>query len=161
MCFVCHRHLDGWEEGDDPVAEHLKHAPECGWAINASIAETFKNGGQVTDDPMSEQLAQARADTFGEFWPYEGKKGWKCKVGKMVAAGWCYDPSPEYDDGVTCSYCSLSLDGWERNDDPLYVFILANFESDLTREIAWNTSDVLQTVSSLNWLKNGPQPEPK
>ncbi|QDS67909.1 hypothetical protein FKW77_008425 [Venturia effusa] len=118
MCFVCQRQLDGWEAGDDPVAEHLKHSPNCGWAIHASITETFKNGGKVTDDPMSEQFAQARLDTFGDLWPYEQKKGWKCKVAKMVAAGWCYDPSPEYNDGVTCSYCSLSLDGWEKNDDP-------------------------------------------
>jgi len=36
----------------------------------------------------------------------------------MVAAGWTYDPSPEYDDGVTCMYCNLSLDGWEPKDDP-------------------------------------------
>lgn len=124
MCFVCQRQLDGWEQGDNPIAEHLKHAPRCGWAIHASITETFKNGGQVTDDPMCEQLAQARQDTFGEHWPYEQKKGWKCKIKRMVAAGWCYDPSPEYDDGVSCSYCSLSLDGWERNDDPLYVLVL-------------------------------------
>lgn len=121
MCFVCHRQLDGWEAGDNPIAEHLTHAPDCGWAIHASITETFKNGGQVTDDPMSEQFAQARQDTFGDYWPYEQKKGWKCKVAKMVAAGWCYDPSPDYNDGVSCSYCSLSLDGWEKNDDPLYV----------------------------------------
>jgi hypothetical protein len=37
---------------------------------------------------------------------------------QMVAAGWTYDPSPEYDDGVTCMYCNLSLDGWEPKDDP-------------------------------------------
>ncbi|TID16541.1 hypothetical protein E6O75_ATG11659 [Venturia nashicola] len=118
MCFVCQRQLDGWEAGDDPIAEHLKHAPDCGWAIHASITETFIKGGQVTEDPMSEQFAQARQDTFGDYWPYEQKKGWKCKVAKMVAAGWCYDPSPDYNDGVSCSYCSLSLDGWEKNDDP-------------------------------------------
>ncbi|KAE9992468.1 hypothetical protein Vi05172_g9667 [Venturia inaequalis] len=118
MCFVCQRQLDGWEAGDDPIAEHLKHAPDCGWAIHASITETFKNGGQVTEDPMSEQFVQARLDTFGDYWPYEQKKGWKCKVAKMVTAGWCYDPSPECNDGVSCSYCSLSLDGWEKNDDP-------------------------------------------
>lgn len=38
---------------------------------------------------------------------------------KMVEAGWCYDPSPEFDDGVTCFYCNLSLDGWEPKDNPL------------------------------------------
>lgn len=38
---------------------------------------------------------------------------------QMVDAGWCYDPSPEADDGVTCFYCNLSLDGWEPKDNPL------------------------------------------
>src|SRR4051812_24165150 len=37
----------------------------------------------------------------------------------MIAAGWCYDPSPEYHDGVTCPYCNLSLDAWDAGDDPM------------------------------------------
>lgn len=37
----------------------------------------------------------------------------------MVEAGWYYDPSPELPDGVTCPYCSLSLDSWDAGDDPL------------------------------------------
>lgn len=37
----------------------------------------------------------------------------------MVEAGWYYDPTEETPDGVTCPYCSLSLDSWEPNDDPL------------------------------------------
>lgn len=37
---------------------------------------------------------------------------------QMVEAGWCFDPSPEYEDGVACFYCMLSLDGWEPKDDP-------------------------------------------
>lgn len=36
----------------------------------------------------------------------------------MVEGGWCYDPTPEYEDGTTCFYCNLSLDGWEPKDDP-------------------------------------------
>ncbi|KAF2436346.1 BIR-domain-containing protein [Tothia fuscella] len=118
VCFICQRQLDGWEEGDDPVEEHIKHAPECGWAVNAVISKRTSGGMFVNEDPMSEKLAESRRATFADLWPYEGKKGWKCKVNKMVAAGWCYDPSPEYDDGVTCMYCNLSLDGWEPKDDP-------------------------------------------
>lgn len=38
---------------------------------------------------------------------------------QMVEAGWCYDPSQEAEDGVTCFYCNLSLDGWEPKDNPL------------------------------------------
>lgn len=37
----------------------------------------------------------------------------------MVEAGWSFDPSPDTEDGVTCFYCNLSLDGWEPKDDPL------------------------------------------
>ena len=77
-------------------------------------------------DPMGEELLAARQGTFGALWPHEGKKGWKCKVGRMVEAGWCFDPAPvdagvgeEELDGVTCFYCNCSLDGWEPKDDPL------------------------------------------
>lgn len=76
---------------------------------------------------MSEDLIAGRKGTFehGAGWPHEGKRGWKCKVQKMVDAGWCFDPAPvtsgeeDEGDGVTCFYCSLSLDGWEPKDDPL------------------------------------------
>lgn len=75
-----------------------------------------------TRDPLSDELYTARKQTFttGNGWPHESKKGWKCKVNKLVEAGWCWDPSPEGDepDGVTCFYCNLSLDGWEPKDDP-------------------------------------------
>jgi len=64
-------------------------------------------------------MVEARRATFGDMWPYESKKNWKCKVKKLVEAGWCYDPSPDVSDGVTCFYCKLSLDGWEPKDNPL------------------------------------------
>ena len=67
---------------------------------------------------MGDKLVDARAATFNNNWPHEGRKGWKCKTKKLVEAGWCYDPSPEFDDGVRCFYCDLSLDGWEPKDDP-------------------------------------------
>lgn len=78
---------------------------------------------------MSEELVAARKATFtiGAGWPHEGKRGWKCKIAKLVEAGWCFDPNPteagmeenEELDGVSCFYCGLSLDGWEPKDDPL------------------------------------------
>jgi hypothetical protein len=37
----------------------------------------------------------------------------------MIEAGWYYDPSDEMPDGVTCPYCSLSLDAWDAGDDPI------------------------------------------
>ena len=37
----------------------------------------------------------------------------------MASAGFYYDPIEIDSDQVTCSYCSLSLQGWEKGDDPL------------------------------------------
>ena len=37
-CFMCAKDLDGWEEGDDPMAEHEKHAPACPW-MNLQLEE--------------------------------------------------------------------------------------------------------------------------
>ncbi|KAG4435833.1 hypothetical protein IFR05_008692 [Cadophora sp. M221] len=116
-CFLCHRSLDGWEEDDDPLAEHLKHSPECGWAIVATIEK--QDGLLSVEYPSSSTMIAARKATFADKWPHEGKKGWKCKVKQMVDAGWKYTPTPEYDDMATCAYCSLALDGWENSDKPM------------------------------------------
>lgn len=69
---------------------------------------------------MSSDNVAARTATFdlGAGWCHEGKRGWKCKTTRLVEAGWCYDPAPDVEDGTTCFYCSLSLDGWEPKDDP-------------------------------------------
>ena len=37
-CFMCAKDLDGWEEGDDPMAEHEKHCPACPW-MNLNLEE--------------------------------------------------------------------------------------------------------------------------
>lgn len=83
MCFICHRQLDGWEEGDDAIEEHIKHSPECGWAVNAVINKQTSGGVAVNEDPMGERLAASRTATFADLWPYEDRKGWKCKVAKV------------------------------------------------------------------------------
>lgn len=133
QCFHCAVKLDGWEPKDDPLSEHLAHSSGCGFAVSVRAGEQAQqasNPDDVTQDPMSDALVAARKGTFesGQTWPHEGKRGWKCKVAKMVEAGWCFDPPPpaaadggeaeEEIDGVTCFYCTLSLDGWEPKDDP-------------------------------------------
>ncbi|KAK5706395.1 hypothetical protein LTR97_001383 [Elasticomyces elasticus] len=115
-CFSCAVKLDGWEASDNPLAEHLAHAPTCPWALCKSVALPLDNDDEPID-PMSEAMVTARTSTFVD-WPHEGKRGWRCKVSKMAEAGWCHDPSPEDEDGVTCFYCDVSLDGWEPKDDP-------------------------------------------
>lgn len=113
---MCGVKLDGWEPGDVPLLEHLAHSSGCGWALSLSVVREDEDR-----DPMSEDMIEARRATYATLWPHESKKGWKCKTQKMIEAGWSYDPGPEAEDGVTCFYCNLSLDGWEPKDNPMYV----------------------------------------
>ncbi|KAJ0347795.1 hypothetical protein COL154_006765 [Colletotrichum chrysophilum] len=115
-CFLCNKSLDGWEEGDNALEEHIKHAPNCGWAIVAGIEANV--GDLASEDPSSARMINARKETFGGRWPHDGKRGWKCKTKQLAEAGWKYTPSLEYDDMATCTYCDLALDGWEQGDKP-------------------------------------------
>ncbi|CAK7229485.1 hypothetical protein SBRCBS47491_007263 [Sporothrix bragantina] len=116
-CFLCHKDLDGWEEDDDPLQEHLKHSGSCGWAICAAIE--LELGDVVNEDPRLPYLLDARKSTFAGRWPYESRKGWKCKTKQLAEAGWKYTPTLESDDNTTCAYCQLALDGWEAADKPM------------------------------------------
>lgn len=118
ICYMCERQLDGWEEEDDPVAEHLKHSETCGWAILMDLSRQAHDATNV-EDPTEPRIADARVATFALGWPHESKRGWVCKTEKMVKAGWHFAPTPESDDFVSCAYCKLSLDGWEPKDNPL------------------------------------------
>lgn len=81
MCFLCNKSLDGWEEGDSPLEEHLRHSPTCGWAINAAIEAGHGNYGKV--HPLDPAMTEARKATFAGRWPYESKRGFKCKTKKV------------------------------------------------------------------------------
>ncbi|KAF4335942.1 bir1 [Fusarium beomiforme] len=116
-CFLCHKGLDGWEANDDPLLEHLKHAPECGWAVVAAIEAEI--GDYAQQDPDQPYMKEARKATFAGMWPHDSKKGWKCKTKQLVDAGWKYTPTEDSDDMATCTYCQLALDGWEPGDKPL------------------------------------------
>jgi hypothetical protein len=82
VCFLCGKYLDGWEEDDDPVQEHLKHSPDCGWAIMTSL-ERLRGEDRVAEDPTGLRMVEARRSTFASIWPHEGKRGWTCKVEKV------------------------------------------------------------------------------
>ncbi|ESZ93352.1 hypothetical protein SBOR_6279 [Sclerotinia borealis F-4128] len=116
-CFLCHRSIDSWEEGDDPLVEHLKHSPNCGWAVVASIEAQDRDLNN--EYPASLRMVEARTATFAGIWPHEAKRGWKCKTKQLVNAGWKYTPTSDSNDMATCTYCSLALDGWEPSDKPL------------------------------------------
>uniref|UniRef100_A0A8H7TTE4 BIR-domain-containing protein n=1 Tax=Bionectria ochroleuca TaxID=29856 RepID=A0A8H7TTE4_BIOOC len=116
VCFLCEKSMDGWEEGDDPLREHLKHSPGCGWAIVAAIEAEME--GYWREDPNHPDMAMARKATFAGRWPHENKRGWKCKTKQLVESGWKYTPTPDSDDMTTCTYCQLAMDGWEADDKP-------------------------------------------
>ena len=90
-CFHCDYLLDGWEEDDEPVREHLKHSAGCGYAI--MVASARRTDGDIIDaerveDPLGESLVAARRATYSDRWPHEGRKGWKCKTSKVCQSGW-------------------------------------------------------------------------
>jgi len=118
-CFMCGRHLDGWEEEDDALQEHLKHGHDCAWALLMSVEAEREYDTSNMEDPTGEQLTEARRNTFDTIgWPHEAKRAWTCKTDKMVEAGWHLAPTTECEDYTCCVYCSLSLDGWEPKDNP-------------------------------------------
>ncbi|KAI9893941.1 MAG: hypothetical protein M1814_005494 [Vezdaea aestivalis] len=119
-CFVCNKSLDGWNEHDDPILEHLEHSKDCGFALVAAIEGRVDIGERGHLHPLSEEMKFARRTTFRDSWPHEHKKGWVPKVEKvlMVEAGWHYAPTSDSDDYVACAHCGLALDGWEPKDDP-------------------------------------------
>ncbi|KAI0447660.1 hypothetical protein F4803DRAFT_499025 [Xylaria telfairii] len=117
VCFLCCKNMGGWEEDDNPFVEHLRLSPHCGWAVVAGIETGL--GDYALDDPTSSQMIEARKATFGDRWPHDGKRGWKCKTKQLVDAGWKYTPTMESDDMATCTYCQLALDGWEPKDNPM------------------------------------------
>lgn len=95
----------------------MKHSSSCGWAICAAIE--LELGEVANEDPRLPYMLDARKATFAGLWPYESKKGWKCKTKQLAEAGWKYTPTLESDDNTTCTYCQLALDGWESGDKPL------------------------------------------
>lgn len=117
VCFLCYKNMGGWEEDDDPFVEHLRLSPHCGWALVAGIEMGL--GDYALDDPTGTEMVNARKATFGDRWPHDGKRGWKCKTKQLADAGWKHTPTAESDDMATCTYCELALDGWEPKDDPL------------------------------------------
>ena len=70
--------MDGWEEGDDPLREHLTHSPSCGWAITAAVEAEYE--GYATVHPADASMVEARKATFAGRRPHDGKRAWKCKT---------------------------------------------------------------------------------
>ena len=82
ICFLCKRALDGWEEDDNPITEHLKHSNDCGWAIMMNVQQQSSNPAEI-ENPTSPRIVEARQATFNAMWPHDGKKGWICQSDKV------------------------------------------------------------------------------
>ncbi|KAI9189335.1 hypothetical protein H9P43_000766 [Blastocladiella emersonii ATCC 22665] len=128
-CFLCEKSLNGWDPDDDPFAEHFSHASYCAYAravcLPTSLAARDPENPvfHVADDystfPMSKDMEQAREGTFTGRWPHQGKRKFFATKNRMAKAGFFFDPLALGDDGATCIYCGVSLNGWSPDDNPL------------------------------------------
>ncbi|KAL8665535.1 MAG: hypothetical protein Q9202_002240 [Teloschistes flavicans] len=90
VCFHCHAILDGWEDDDNALEQHCKLSPFCAWGIITRIEQDIEDGNIPQEDPMDENLLEARRSTFAN-WPHEakakkpagGKKGRGSKGSRM------------------------------------------------------------------------------
>lgn len=114
-CFLCECSLDGWELDDCPLKEHLEHSRGCSWAT--ILFKDWQN--EKNHDPHCKENIGMRLTTFDNKWPLEKKRGWPTSL-KLAEAGFYFAPTMAEEDLVVCAYCDLSLDGWERTDDPLH-----------------------------------------
>ncbi|KAI8928371.1 hypothetical protein BC831DRAFT_448999, partial [Entophlyctis helioformis] len=67
--------------------------------------------------PRSKEMIQARAKTFGSFWPHKSDKSKLAPI-RMAEAGMFHSPMDDGHDTCRCAYCSMDLDGWTASDDP-------------------------------------------
>lgn len=94
-CYMCHKELDGWEPGDDPMKEHSKHAPAC--------------------PLMNLHLEENRLLTFKQ-WPHKKHHAGPADFSK---AGFVHAPTTDEPDNVKCISCGKNLSGWEPDDEPM------------------------------------------
>lgn len=96
VCVYCDKGLQDWEQGDDPIDEHLKRrsdeGEQCPWALVMAAKRDFMElGGNGCEDPMEESLVAARKSTFGAWWTFDSQPGWKPtsdKVGSRITKVW-------------------------------------------------------------------------
>jgi hypothetical protein len=170
-CFICNKGLEGWEDGDDALDEHLKRVidknthDKCPWATIMGVKRDFDLFGKDEyengkHDPSSTLLNTARKNTFGHWWKFDGKKGWKPTSERvrvpsscsscvsffllltllvrprenemqLAQAGFYNNPLKDAPDTCACAYCDVQLDGWSKNDDPECVrFLIFTFIRD-------------------------------
>lgn len=93
-CVYCSRGLEGWEEGDDALDEHLKRhdsftGEQCPWATVMGAKRDYEAARSrgtslaTLEEPTTSRLENARRNTFGKWWTFDGKKNWKPTSGRV------------------------------------------------------------------------------
>ena len=126
-CFLCHKSLGGWEEGDEALSEHLNHTIKKGNVKKACPFALLSSGGhKLLELGLKEgkDLVKLRKETFGKkgsgFWAHEGKRSWPTPD-KLASAGFHLEVAIASGDTVACCWCGLRLDSWAKNDVPSSV----------------------------------------
>ncbi|KAJ9474674.1 Protein BIR1 [Pseudozyma hubeiensis] len=120
--------ISDWQANDDPLSRLEQALPDNGWSriFRSQQTAVFDEDANVwywqTAQllPTSKEMIQARKESFGSQWPYDGKKGWKPTSKKLAEAGFYFTPTEEESDNAKCVYCNKSLGGWEKSDDPVH-----------------------------------------
>ena len=94
-CFHCDISIDSWSQTDDPFKQHLLASPQC----------TFVNKTYMSS--LEERLGSFHTWAFGI----------KPLPITMAAAGFFH--SNKRTDAVSCFCCTLRLEDWKADDDPI------------------------------------------
>ncbi|KAJ3372767.1 hypothetical protein HDU91_002127 [Kappamyces sp. JEL0680] len=120
--------LEKSPKGMHPLAWHHDHSPCWGaklWAFALSFDEEKKfvvdslnaNFASVSDDDVQAWLLASMSQS-GLAWPFHAKaKQTKPTAADMASAGFLHQPLSGSDDHAMCPFCSVSLDGWETDDN--------------------------------------------
>lgn len=132
QCAFCSLVLRDWKSEDNCHSLHLEHSPNCSYARIVCGIEVDslvwgdsvggKNRLEYYDEeptlqgrvPRSRPMIEARKQTYNGFSKY-----FSVSVHKLSLAGFHYSPSNDANDGCQCAYCNLSLDNWQKGDDPM------------------------------------------
>ncbi|EKD00282.1 hypothetical protein A1Q2_05459 [Trichosporon asahii var. asahii CBS 8904] len=148
-CFMCGLVLGGWDEDDDPFAEHVRRDGECAWKeVICRIEVDRANGG--------EGRLRYREDTFGDWWPHD-----KPTAKDLAAAGFVYTPGLKAPDATTCPLCQYEVvEDIHHRKEPDCPFFTSTVEVAKTkgRKAAGRTTR--RTTAATTAAESDAEPEP-
>ncbi|CAG0879227.1 unnamed protein product [Cyprideis torosa] len=102
QCVFCHGVILGWEPGDDPKEEHLRHFPNCAFMRQRAVGNVPLESSAASV-PASTSLP-AGTDVCGR-----RDRGYEIRP--------LSQPERGVGDFVNCFHCGGGLKNWEPNDD--------------------------------------------